>query len=199
MRQRQAAELTRSQILEVATDHFRRFGHHRTTVSDIASECRMSPANVYRFFDGKAALVEAVAEIWLQETVETQRRILSGRAKASERLKNFVVELCKLTFLRFRKERQMHDLCAMVAEQQWPVGQRHAERMIAILAAILKRGVETGEFELEDVDSSAATIWVATSRFHNPLLVPRSSEEFAIAAQQAVELVDLLQRGIARK
>src|SRR5437667_1517882 len=50
----------RARILEVAEQHFRRVGHHKTSVADIASELGMSPANVYRFFPSKDAISESV-------------------------------------------------------------------------------------------------------------------------------------------
>ena len=47
---------TRDRILEVAERLFRVIGYQKTTVGDIAKELRMSPANVYRFFESKKAI-----------------------------------------------------------------------------------------------------------------------------------------------
>src|ERR1700704_5814429 len=46
---------TRARILVVAERLFREIGYQKTTVADIAKMLRMSPANVYRFFDSKKA------------------------------------------------------------------------------------------------------------------------------------------------
>ena len=51
---------TRARILEVAEEHYRRIGYHKTSVADIASELGMSPANVYRFFPSKGAINESI-------------------------------------------------------------------------------------------------------------------------------------------
>ena len=53
---------TRERILEVAERLFRLIGYQKTTVGDIAKELRMSPANVYRFFESKKAIHMAVAQ-----------------------------------------------------------------------------------------------------------------------------------------
>ena len=45
----------------VAERLFREIGYQKTTVADIAKVLRMSPANVYRFFDSKKAIHEGVA------------------------------------------------------------------------------------------------------------------------------------------
>ena len=52
---------TRERILVVAERLFREIGYQKTTVADIAKELRMSPANVYRFFDSKKSIHEGVA------------------------------------------------------------------------------------------------------------------------------------------
>ena len=52
---------TQERILVVAERLFRQIGYQKTTVADIAKELRMSPANVYRFFDSKKAINEGVA------------------------------------------------------------------------------------------------------------------------------------------
>ena len=52
---------TRERILVVADRLFRQLGYQKTTVADIAKKLRMSPANVYRFFDSKKSIHEGVA------------------------------------------------------------------------------------------------------------------------------------------
>ncbi|MCK1358544.1 helix-turn-helix domain-containing protein [Bradyrhizobium sp. 199] len=45
----------RARILGAAEERFRRVGHHRTSVADIAAEFGISPANIYRFFPSSLA------------------------------------------------------------------------------------------------------------------------------------------------
>ena len=61
---------TRERILVVAERLFRQIGYQKTTVADIAKELRMSPANVYRFFDSKKAIHEGVARSLMGEVEE---------------------------------------------------------------------------------------------------------------------------------
>jgi len=58
---------TRARIMETAEALFRRLGFAKTAVADIAAELRMSPANVYRFFPSKNAIVEAICQRCLSE------------------------------------------------------------------------------------------------------------------------------------
>ena len=59
-------EDTRARIMETAETLFRRLGYAKTAVADIASELRMSPANVYRFFPSKTAIVQAICQRCLE-------------------------------------------------------------------------------------------------------------------------------------
>ena len=49
----ESAPTTRCRILATAAGYFREIGYQKTTVADIARTLKMSPANVYRFFDSK--------------------------------------------------------------------------------------------------------------------------------------------------
>ncbi len=57
---------TRARIIETAETLFRRLGYAKTAVADIAAELKMSPANVYRFFSSKNAIIEAICQRCLE-------------------------------------------------------------------------------------------------------------------------------------
>ena len=61
---------TRARIIEAAEALFLRLGFAKTAVADIAAELDMSPANVYRFFPSKNAIVEAICRRCLAEVEE---------------------------------------------------------------------------------------------------------------------------------
>src|ERR1700755_1167522 len=69
---------TRAPIVETAEALFRRLGFAKTAVADIAAELGMSPANVYRFFPSKNAIVEAICTRCLVE-MENEIRVISAK------------------------------------------------------------------------------------------------------------------------
>src|SRR5580704_2019913 len=81
---------TRERILVVAERLFRQLGYQKTTVADIAKELRMSPANVYRFFDSKKSIHEGVARILMGEVEEAAAAILKKPGPASSRLRDMI-------------------------------------------------------------------------------------------------------------
>ena len=51
----------RRAILDAAVTCFERRGLHGTSTDDIAAEAGLSNGALYRYFDGKAAIIEAIA------------------------------------------------------------------------------------------------------------------------------------------
>ena len=49
-------------IVDAARERFRHFGYAKTSMREIASDCGMSAANLYRFHPGKLAIASAVME-----------------------------------------------------------------------------------------------------------------------------------------
>ena len=98
---------TRERILVVAERLFRQIGYQKTTVADIAKELRMSPANVYRFFNSKKAIHEGVCRSLMGE-VETRR---NGSPTRLERRRIVFARLMK-TIHRMNSERYVGDFQA---------------------------------------------------------------------------------------
>src|SRR5580704_2853024 len=81
---------TRERILVVAERLFRQIGYQKTTVADIAKEMRMSPANVYRFFDSKKSIHEGVARGLMGGVEEAAQAIAAQSGPAEVRLRELM-------------------------------------------------------------------------------------------------------------
>src|SRR5918993_2895824 len=88
---------TRCRIVETAERFFRTFGYQKTTVADIAKALKMSPANVYRFFDSKKAINEAVAERLMREVEGALEAIACQKAPAAARLRDMIATMHRMT------------------------------------------------------------------------------------------------------
>src|SRR6202163_4953490 len=84
---------TRARIVDVADVLFRRMGSAKTAVADIASELGMSPANVYRFFASKNAIVEAICKSCLSEVEEKAWTVARSKASAADRMERLILEI----------------------------------------------------------------------------------------------------------
>lgn len=57
-----SADSARSRLVDAAEECFRRYGVAKTTVEDVATVANVSRATVYRYFDGRDALILGVLE-----------------------------------------------------------------------------------------------------------------------------------------
>src|SRR6266481_3203296 len=84
---------TRARIIETAEMLFRRMGFAKTAVADIAGELGMSPANIYRFFSSKHAIVEAICQRCLAELDEKSWAVARSRGAAATRIERLFLEI----------------------------------------------------------------------------------------------------------
>src|SRR5436189_2261957 len=95
---------TRARIIETAETLFRRMGFVKTAVADIAAELGMSPANVYRFFPSKNAIVEAICQRCLDELEEQAWAVARSKAPATARVERLFLEI-----LAYNKENLLEE------------------------------------------------------------------------------------------
>ncbi|MCP3394999.1 TetR/AcrR family transcriptional regulator [Bradyrhizobium sp. CCGB12] len=80
----------RARILGAAEERFRRVGHHRTSVAEIAAELGMSPANIYRFFPSRIAIDESICGRLINEVADIAFAIARTDAPATEKLEQLL-------------------------------------------------------------------------------------------------------------
>ncbi|MGH1589883.1 TetR/AcrR family transcriptional regulator [Methylobacterium phyllosphaerae] len=167
---------TRSRILATADAYFREIGYQKTTVADIARTLKMSPANVYRFFDSKKAINEAVLERLIGES-EAVISCIADRPglDATGRLVAAIETLHRDCTRRCETFPRLHEMIEAAMTESWDVCRHHVARITAGFERIIRDGVARGEFEAADPAEAAACIHVAIARYTHPLLVGSAS------------------------
>ena len=101
-------------------------------MADIAKVLRMSPANVYRFFDSKKAINEAVAERLMGEVEAALEAIADRRVPAGERLRALAECLHHMNAERYTANLRMHEMVEARVDgklerhpRPYRAGQRH--------------------------------------------------------------------------
>jgi AcrR family transcriptional regulator len=165
------ADETRARILDVAEEHFRRVGYHKTRVADIASELGMSPANVYRFFPSRDAINESICARVFNEVAGIALAIANRNAPAAEKLDQLLTAVHRQNKMKVLKERHMHDLIVVAMQGNWVIVKAYIERMVTIFKATIREGIQAGEFEVEDVAKAARAVKSAFMAFSHPMLI----------------------------
>src|ERR1700745_2718212 len=140
----------RARIMQTAETLFRRLGFAKTAVADIASDLGMSPANVYRFFPSKNAIVEAICQRCLAEVEEKAWAIARAKAPAAEKLERLFVDILKYHKENLVTDTRVNDIVLVAMENSWAAIRTHKETMRTIVEVILRDGVAAGEFEAID-------------------------------------------------
>src|ERR1700704_6836097 len=162
---------TRGRIIETAEALFRRLGFAKTTVADIAGELRMSPANVYRFFPSKNAIVEAICQRCLGELEEKAWAAARSRGSAAERIERLVLEILAYHKENHLIDQRVNDMVLAAIELSWGAIRAHKEHMRMVFESILREGVASGELEPVDPRETSRLLMISLVHFCHPVLV----------------------------
>ena len=187
---------TRERIMATAEALFRRLGFAKTAVADIAAELHMSPANVYRFFDSKNAIVEAICRRCLSEVEEKAWSVARSKAAAASRVERLILEILAYHRENLVTEHRVNEMVVAAIEQNWDTIRAHKDAMRHVVEVILRDGIEAGEFERVDPRETAELIMRSVVPFTHPLVVGQCLEEGDDLEAQARASVRFLLRGI---
>ncbi|HEV7880116.1 TetR/AcrR family transcriptional regulator [Bradyrhizobium sp.] len=187
---------TRARILVVAERLFREIGYQKTTVADIAKVLRMSPANVYRFFDSKKAIHEGVARGLMGEVEDAAQAIASGPGPAADRLRELMTTIHRMNSERYVGNSKLHEMVEIAMQESWQVCVAHMEQITGTIAEVIASGAASGEFEAPDVPLAAMCACTAMMRFFHPQMIAQCVDKPGPSIDQ---MIDFILAGLAPK
>lgn len=163
----------RNQIVAAANEHFSQYGYGKTTVSDLAKAIGFSKAYIYKFFESKQAIGEAICTNCLTEIVAAVEQAINvDGISPTERFRRLVKTLIAIGVSLFFNDRKLYDIAAFSASERWPSSQVYDARIKGFVAQIVREGRELGEFERKTpLDETVEAIHLALRPFINPLLL----------------------------
>ena len=183
-------------ILDSAERLFRHYGYSKTTVADIARDLGMSPANIYRFFESKNEILQALCSRMLGTGHELALQIAALPLSAEERLRRYVETEHRLTVETMMDAQKVHEMVVVAIEQNWDVIDRHIDRLTDVVQKIIEDGIAAGEFPQQDARVAARCFGASIALLSHPQLVaqclckenrasPQELTDFAIRALKA--------------
>ena len=180
---------TRMRILVTAERLFREIGYQKTTVADIAKVLRMSPANVYRFFDSKKAIHEGVARALMGE-VETATEAIAARpGPAAQRLRELMTTMHRMNSERYVGDSKLHEMVEIAMEESWEVCVAHMERVTQTIGGVIAQGAVSGEFHVLDVPLAAMCTCTAMMRFFHPQMIAQCADKPGPSLDQMIDFI----------
>ena len=178
----------RARIVETAEALFRDIGYQKTTVADIAKALKMSPANVYRFFDSKKSINEAVAERVTAAVRARMTAIARADRPAGERLRDLLRTMNACMCELGASEAKMHDMVEAAMNESWGVIRAHIDGVDQIITGVVADGVASGEFDA-DPKIAGPCIRASMIRFCHPAIIAQCHDMPLPTLEQQIEFV----------
>jgi AcrR family transcriptional regulator len=152
----------------------------------------MSPANVYRFFSSKNAIVEAICQRCLSELEAKAWTVVRSKAPAVQRLERLFLAILAYNKENLLEEQRVHEVVLVAMEQNWQTIAVHLETMRTMVEVILRDGISAGEFEPVDPRETADLIKRSMVVFTHPILIAdcvEQHQDLETAVRQSVRFL----------
>lgn len=185
----------RDQIIAAAYACIAHYGYGKTTVSDLAREIGFSKAYIYRFFDSKQAIGEAICTARLDQVIAGTRAAIDEGSSATEKVRLMFESLTALSLKLLFDDRKLYEIAALSAAEQWASYQSYRAKLLAMLTEIIREGREGGEFERKTpLDETCRAISHAMMPFIDPLHLERNLD---LLPDAQTEVCGLILRSLA--
>ena len=175
----------RQQILQAASEHFRLYGYRKTTLADIAKSIQLSTPYIYKFFDSKQAIGEAMCWHCLSAVLSQVEESTAGTNSPVEKLRRIFMGLERISWQLLSEQRKIYELVCASFEERWESVDRFREGIFQLIRKVVIQGRESGEFERKTpLEETSRAIAQMAELFYHPSFreqVGKSQEEEALA------------------
>jgi AcrR family transcriptional regulator len=187
----------RSQIVDAAHSRFRHYGYGKTTMIEIAKDVGMSAANLYRYFKNKQEIIAECASKCMCERVDRLRiAIRQPGMSAVEQLKTYVLTDLLVSHEMAEDDKKINELVNTITLDRPDLVFKKIEAENTLIAEILSYGNESGEFNIDDIMTTAQTIHTSLIVFNVPIFMSLyTHEQFK---EKAIAVVELIVLGLAK-
>lgn len=185
----------RQQIIRAANEHFRRYGYNKTTIADLAKAIGLSTAYIYKFFESKQAIGEAICAMTLGRIAAELRKIVKEPKSAADRLRLMYQCLARQGAELFFNERKLHDIAVTACAEKWRAVKDHQDAILELIRELVTTGREKGEFERKTPTEEACRAVLQTMwPFSQPLFLEQNLDDLD---ERAVAVANLVLRSLA--
>lgn len=187
---------TRDEIINAAARHFSRYGYRKTSVADLAREIGVTPAYIYRFFESKQAIGEAICAKTLGIIDVRLDAIAEQDAPASERLRRAFSAYLEASLDLSFNDKKLHETVIIALREHWSPLKAHHHHTAGVFRRILKDGREDGEFDRKtSLPELTRAVFAVVWSVSNPLVLELSDR--TEARNELNLLTSLILRGLA--
>lgn len=162
---------TRDRILQAAMARIKHYGYGKTTMAEIAADCDMSPGNIYRFFEAKIDIAEAMArQHYSAEQAELAAIARRKDWPADKRLREIFFKRLRDSYCMFEENAKILEVAEVLHRERPLFANENLALERVFLSAVLEDGEKDGVFEPADHNFTAEMMQTATMKFSLPQL-----------------------------
>lgn len=151
-------EAGRNALLEVVDDLVRKRGSVDISMTDLAAAAGMSPSNLYRFFDNKEALLEAVAERFFAEKVQIMVEVAESDLPVCDKMYQYFARRYLAIVEQYEAEPDLLKSYLEIGRQYFEVVRGYVDLGDHYLSIIVAEAMEQGYFEGLSIDEAVSLI-----------------------------------------
>ena len=180
----------RDDIVAAAKEHFSLYGYGKTTVSDLAKAIGFSKGYIYKFFESKQAIGEAICTNCLSVIIGSVDEALADAPTATEKFRRLFRTIVEQSSTLFFADRKLYDIAAVSTLEDWGSSRNYVKQIGDILQAIILQGRESGEFERKTpLDETCRGILQVMQPFMNPMMLQHNLDVLPDAPNEVANLV----------
>jgi AcrR family transcriptional regulator len=149
----------------------------------------MSPANVYRFFESKKAIHQAVARGLMGEVELEAQRIVARPGPVPERFRELLTTIHRMNTERYVGDNKLHEMVEIAMQEDWQVCVNHMECIAGVVGQMIAQGVASGEFEAKDLQLASLCACTAMMRFFHPQMIAQCATKPGPTIDQMIDFV----------
>ncbi len=161
-------EAGKQELLEVVDDLVRKRGGADISMAELANAAGMSPSNIYRFFENKEALLEAVAEKWFAEKIRIMEEVSATDVAARDKMFEFFAQRFALMVEQYEAEPELFKSYLEIGQQNFEVVRGYVDLGDHYLAMIVAEAMEQGYFEGLSIDETVSLVNQMVQPYCNP-------------------------------
>ena len=162
---------TRLRIIAAADRMIQDRGAISFTMSDLATAVGMSPSNLYRFFENKDALAEAMAGEWFAELLVIMEELVSADMPVEEKLYQFFAKRVVIKRARYEDDPELFESYMELGNEHFDVIKGYVDLADHYMASILAEAMEKGYFKGLELDAVVSLVNTMMQPFCNPQLM----------------------------
>ena len=171
----------RARLVDLAIALIEERGSSAMTIAEIAARANMSPASLYRYFDSKEALIEAVAGRWFQPMLDIMEQVVASDLPPRRKMFEFFAQRFALMKAEWEQDPVAFALHVEMGKEHFELIRSYVDLGDHYLAEIIGEAMGEGFFAGLSVDEALSLVNQMVNVYVNigtmELIMPRLSTD----------------------